>query len=102
MTKNDQVYAENGFERFYMVAAMQKPGDPPLTDEQQKEFQPHVRHPTHRMALREAHRLAGLFGTPFVVLRSSTLAIPVIQEAGEPVRTRMESAAATVARQSAP
>lgn len=80
MTGNDKVYAELGFERFYMVAAMQKPGDPPLTDEQQKEFQPHVRHATHKRALWEAHRLAGLYGRPFVVLRSSTLAIPEASE----------------------
>ena len=101
MTKNDTVYAEHGFERFYMVAAMPKPGDPPLTDEQQKEFQPHVRHPTHRSALREAHRLAALFGSPFVVLRSSTLAIPA-PEADGAQRAAVQQAADATARMSAP
>ena len=76
MTGNDDVYAAHGFERFCMVAAMEQPGDPPLTDEQQKDLQPHVRHPSHKAALWQAHRMAAKHRRPFVVLKSSTLAMP--------------------------
>lgn len=80
MTGNDDKYAAHGFERFFMVAAMQQPGDPPLTEEQQKELQPHRRHPAHQMALKIAHKMAEKHRRPFVVLRSSTLAMPPSDE----------------------
>ena len=100
-SRNDKVYAEHGIERFYMVAAIEKPGDPPFTDEQQKAFQPHHRHGSHKRALWEAHRLAKKCGRPFVVLRSSTLAIPEA-EADEAQRAKLEGNADAAAMQSAP
>ena len=77
MGKNDDVYEKHEFERFCMVAAMPNHGGPPLTEDEQKEYQPHYRHPSHVAALYEAHRLANKFQRPFAVLKSSTLALPV-------------------------
>ena len=83
-TKNDKIYEQHGIARFFMVAAIERPGDPPFTEEQLREFQPHHRHETHKRALWEAHRLAAKIGRPFTVMRSSTLAFPPEPEPAEP------------------
>lgn len=68
---------EMGIEPFWMVACVPVGiGEEAMTEEQEKEFQPHVRHRTHRSAQWQAHQLAKKHGRRFVVLGVQGFALP--------------------------